>query len=619
MEVDPNKIIAEYAIGITDGFFQDIMGKLGSSKNSILNAFNLKVEAYLDKIYHRCANTKTLLYADKSVNLREIYTNLNLESDGATITDSGLIKKLIEKPRNVVVSGTAGCGKSMMMKYFVLEAIASKSKKLPVFFELRNLNNKKIKPLLRHLWEDLSISTKDYNFDRFSDAVKRGKFVFILDGFDELDEEVAKSVEEELRGLFVKYDKTCFIISSRPDAKLNANISLDVFHVCRMNMQQSINLISKVKYDPSIKDDFISEMKSGLFKQHYDFLSTPLLATMMLMTYSQFANVPEKIHLFYNQVYEVLYSRHDVSKEGYYVRDFKTSLPMDDFSNLFEVFSLQSYLGRNINFSQSEALRLCEDSIDYCKLEVSKTHLLKDLLSAVCLLVQDGTEITYSHRSFQEYFAALLISRLPDKLFKQTTKEIKSRVNVDDVLYILFGMQKDRMEMLFFRGLISEILDKFNLNGKQKAYQFLEILYPYLIFDYDDRIRVERNEITCAILLPNNFEFAFNLSEYGNIIGFIVRCFPAEFEWLLDRCDGKLHIITNEQCVFILPRVIGNILNKAYEDIEFDRKTFSFDTKEINGLLEKLIATLEGIVHEIAEREIEQHSILSGLLKKQSS
>ena len=440
MDAELGKILASYSLELAKGLLSETGSAVAKKRFAASNVLKVGINKYLDRIYASCSKTKTLLYVDKAIKISDIYVNGTLRSGRKQISDDQLLHEVIEKNGKVVISGTAGSGKSMMMKHFVLEVIRKQSKKLPIFFELRSLNIRKGGSLLDSIYHSFSRDVKNYPREKFDDALRRGMFIFIFDGFDEVDEDLIESVEVSLRELYKKNDKNTFIISSRPDPKLNSSIGLDIYHVQPLSKRQVISLIDKVNYDPDQKEEFKRQLEASLYDDHKDFASSPLLVTMMLLTFHHFSIIPEKIHIFYAQVFEVLYSRHDVSKEGHYVRDFKTSLPMDDFSSILEALSSLSYIKGDYDFSPTSALSYSEKAINYVSLEVDKRDFVSDMLKCVCLFVKDGGKIKLTHRSFQEYFTALFIGKMTDSGFEKFAFTIMKRIANDNVLHLLFAM-----------------------------------------------------------------------------------------------------------------------------------------------------------------------------------
>ncbi len=66
---------------------------------------------------------------------------------------------------------------------------------------------------------------------------------------------------------------------------------------------------------------------------------------------------------------------------------------------------------------------------------------LRDLLESVCVMQIEGVEYTFTHRSFQEYFAPYFISRSPDVDFPQLLDQFCRR-REDTVVEMAFDMNR---------------------------------------------------------------------------------------------------------------------------------------------------------------------------------
>jgi hypothetical protein len=181
--------------------------------------------------------------------------------------------------------------------------------------------------------------------------------------------------------------------------------------------------------------------------------------------------------VFYGQVYEVLFSKHDVRKDGKFERKFFTSLPIDDFSRVFQAFCAYTYFEEKFEFNKVEILEYIESAIEYCALEVDKNDYLNDLLQSVCLLVQEGGDISFSHRSFQEYFTSLFIVSCRDVSFDRLYSLIENRIVTDDVIIMLYGLDKDLISTQFLKPNITNLLDSLKLEKEGLGLDFLEMVF----------------------------------------------------------------------------------------------------------------------------------------------
>lgn len=623
---DPaGKIIADFSTEMAKKIVSASSGAIASKRYSVANSLGLSIKKYADRIYKSCSRTKTLLYSDRAVDIADIYVNSVLSSDGKTINDDALLNSAINGNRHLVVSGTAGCGKSMLMKHYVLQTIRTQNNKLPIFYELRNLNKKLGANLKQELFKQLKLDARQFPEKRFEDCLQKGMFTVILDGFDELDEEIAERVEEELRHLYRTYSDNTFIVSTRPDLKLNSSASLEVFHVRKLSISQAVSLVKKVRYDEEKKDEFIKNLRLSLYQKHNDFASSPLLLTMMLMTFHDFASVPEKIHIFYGQVFEVLFNKHDVAKSGYYVRSTKTALEIDDFSRLLEVFSLSSYIEKSFQFTQASALTYCGEAIEFCDLEVEKSAFLEDLLRAVCMLIRDGNHISYTHRSFQEYFTALFISKLDDENFLKFVDVVKARFYTDDVLYMLFGIDRDRFETLFVEEVVSDLLAGLDFLAMcpENNTNFLTTFFDNCVYAAEDSHfndpRFDENILDCGYSVTDSSganELSFSPSTLLSVLTIIIKCYPAEFRWM-DSKHNKSRSIEHENKVFFLASYFVDGLPDCEVDIFYTRDDLSeIMTSYSVSIADELNSSLVNVLDSIRSRKTATATNLSQLLAK---
>jgi predicted NACHT family NTPase len=77
---------------------------------------------------------------DSPVDLLHSYVPLNFTHDKAFVDGYELIEQ-IRRKRNVVISGAAGSGKSMFMRYLWISCFVDSRGKIPLFIELRALNS----------------------------------------------------------------------------------------------------------------------------------------------------------------------------------------------------------------------------------------------------------------------------------------------------------------------------------------------------------------------------------------------------------------------------------------------------------------------------------------------
>ena len=521
-EFDINKAAAEFV----KNNLTDIL-KLGTKAFSTLTQ---KVQLRLDRTYNsylksvatKCSRTKSFFIRSEPVYLYSFYVPITV-SHRRSITEAFSYHNLA---RCSIITGSGGTGKSMLMKHLVLSGIVEKQK-VPIFIQLQHLNQgeTRLEDLIhRSLVENQFRLSEDY----IQEAIKHGHFALFLDGLDEVVESKRQEVHRAIRDFARVNDKNVVVVSSRQDQELEGWQDFTLYRVQPLTLDLATELVSKLQYDEELKGKFLEDLQTSLFKKHESFLSNPLLLSIMLLTYGQSANIPEKLNVFYNQAYEALFERHDALKGGY-SRLRKTKLDIQDFARVFSAFCLQAYDKGLLEFTRLECLELIEKTKGLVGIAVSKEDYLKDLLQGVCLLVEDGLNIVFVHRSFQEYFTARFIADVPPNAQKQLVDRYSLRVNTSNVLELLYEMRPEPVEKYYLLPQLDKLFKALSYtSGEFTTSQFLKFLgldVECISFE-GKKVHFYRDAFDDAQARLTEFA-AFALNTCGKLVG---RTEPEDFE-----------------------------------------------------------------------------------------
>lgn len=319
--------------------------------------------------------------------------------------------------------------------------IRESGRKDPFFIELRNVNQFSGNNLLTYIYHSILQQKSQVGESAFLRAVHGGEFVFLLDGFDEIVVEKRIELERSIVEMAENNPKLTIVISGRPDDRFDGWHSFHKFNVLPLSKRQVISLLTNSDFDSSVKRRFIQKVKDGLYETHRSFLSNPLLASMMLIAYDHYNDIPEKMYLFYEQAFEAIYQRHDGSKAGF-IRKFHSALAPDEFKIALSYFCLITYYEEKFEFTASELEIYISKSLRFFSKKIESNDVQKDFIESVCILQKDGLNIVFTHRSFQEYFAAYCISRVTDRKLELFFSKFSKRYN-DQVIKMVFDMNKD--------------------------------------------------------------------------------------------------------------------------------------------------------------------------------
>ena len=355
--------------------------------------------------------------------------------------------------------------RACFMRYLTVKKFKDPDGTIPLFVDLRHINKLSNTALLHFIRSSCSSAQNIVTDDQFKRALKAGCISLILDGFDEINYDLRDAVERQILEIRRLYPNISIVISSRPDTERFASWAMfHTFCVDKLSKPQCLQLIEMLPYDSGVKRRFVAEVSSNLYERHMSFLSSPLLTTIMLLTYESFASIPDKMHLFYTQAFDTLVQRHDALKDQF-TRKMRSGLSPGDFKGCFAAFCAMSYLEERFSFDEDNLTRIAARAIDYArqnnkdvKASVTPTDFLEDLSSSICMLHRDGVEIAFVHRSFQEYFAAKFVTETHSE-----TRKILDKFSVrfkDSVIPMALEMDREGIEQKWVVPAITSLHEK---------------------------------------------------------------------------------------------------------------------------------------------------------------
>jgi hypothetical protein len=266
-----------------------------------------------------------------------------------------------------------------------------------VFIELRDLNDYPNSPILEFIKDKINEHISDFTVDQLKFALRQGMIALFLDGYDEIDPDQRGRRARQINSLAGAYNESIIFVSSRPDEAFIEWQRFNIYHISHFTETQVRALIQKIPYEEEgVKALFVRKLDAGLHKSHKEFLVNPLLTLMMLITLHQFAEIPAKIHLFYEYAFATLFARRAVLPGMRYV-----GIALDDYRTLFSYFCTFSYMKEAFRFTQADALDILSRSIVASQIDVKKENMLKDLVQSTCMLARDGLDYVFNHQSFQ--------------------------------------------------------------------------------------------------------------------------------------------------------------------------------------------------------------------------
>jgi len=477
--------------------FKDLLIKGFKMTSDEVNSFFGKgVEEYLQTQHQKYAFTKTFLYRETPVDFYTIFFPVSIKKANHNVNTDEIFK-LIQNTTFLAIIGTAGSGKTMLMKHIFLNSF-QEAYKIPIVIELRNLNTYEeefsdyiFKMILKN-----KISPSDGIMKRM---LEEGKFIFLLDGYDEIYSDKKQKITDEIDFFIDGYSKNNFVLSSRPGANIESMPRFACYSVNPLSDTEIIRFIEKqLQYheDPEVLLKIKSVVSEN--KEYRNFLQNPLLLSMFILTYQDHPELPKTKSLFYYNVFDTLYARHDtLTKKGGFQHEKKTGLKKEDFLEFLKFFSLQSFFEGFFTFDKQYFEKIADKIKKYLKLDFSSDDLLYDLTVSISILIQDGIYYTFPHRSLQEYFAALCIANEGAE-FKRKVYEEKftaqlslARGGNDNFWNMCVELDGDNFYSIFVIPKVRQMFSEFPFNPQGDKVTFAGFFLNNLSISH--QFRIEEN------------------------------------------------------------------------------------------------------------------------------
>ena len=448
---------------------------------------------YIEKIAGFYKKIKTLLYSEQPQKFYDFYVCNDLLIKGqykhknCELIPFAAINTLEEQSKNIIIEGTGGIGKSMMMKHLLFEGIQEYETqgRIPVLMFLKNFDIN-CSSISDFIWATVHEFDGSITQEQVREMLTEGKCILLFDGLDEISS-VARPLFEKLMSAFVKrYPNNFCVISSRPTTSFISYSLFSIFEIQPFSKSKALELIDKLEFhNAEAKEKFREDLDKRLYQSHQQFASNPLLLTIMLMTYTSYGDIPAKRHIFYAKAYETMARLHDASK-GAYVRPMHTKLSPEDFAVLFSEFCARTYKAELLEFTVESFSEYMNKVLDANKhlTQATAYEFLQDLTDNLCIIYKEGEKYYFIHRSFQEYFTAVYFSTQMDdklKVIGDFFEHKKTRFWADRTFDMMYDMIPEKMDRYIFLPSLEALWKR--CDEGHGYWTFLAELYP-TIYSY---------------------------------------------------------------------------------------------------------------------------------------
>jgi hypothetical protein len=402
---------------------------------------------------------KTLWQIDKPVDVESFYcdSHVLLQTRGKTAHRKKInFVSDLNSRDNFVIQGIAGQGKSILLRHLFINQ-AALGTHIPIFIELRRIQTNET--LLTHISRFLQMLDLPADPTIIQILLRSGKFMFFLDGFDEIADNQVISILNELEYL-TSISRGCqFIITSRLNSPITMSPFFNVVSLDDLRGNEYQKLVIKLSDSKKYAHAIISKIKArgpGIS----ELLCTPLLVTLLLISYKSYQTIPVQLSDFYESIFINLLQRHDGTKPAF-TRSRRCSLNDNQYRHVFDAFCFESKKQNTNSLSYQQVYSCVEKAMSLLDINEDVDSYIKDIKGITCLLLEESGQYRFIHSTVQEYYSASFIKSLPEPSaikFYQACQDTPRATNWGQELHFLRDIDQYRYTKYFFLSQCSKAM-----------------------------------------------------------------------------------------------------------------------------------------------------------------
>lgn len=482
---------------LINAFKGPLLGLAKELKNEASHFINDGLEDYLNNIRGKFSRTKTFLYRNENVDFYSVFFPVSLNL-GHTKVKIQSLTELFQHSRFATIIGHAGSGKTMLMKHFFLSSIDTQFR-IPIVVELRSLNEFE-GSIIEYIYQIIFHNKLSPSQRILERLLSGGNFIFLLDGYDEIFSNKKGKITDDLERFIDKYHLNNFLITSRPGAGIESFPRFNNYYVAPLSREEIIEFVDLQltgNEDTQLADKIKTLINRPDNRDYDNFLSSPLLLSMFLLTFSSYPELPRRKSKFYYNVFDTLATKHDsFTKKGGYQHERKTGLQNEEFENILKWFSYISLFEGKYSFDSQYLTSKLNDIKKSFNLTYNTNDLIKDLTLSIAIIIVDGVEYKFPHKSLQEYFCALLIKDLPlshkEKIYSEKLDQQLKQTNGGNENFwnLCAELDKINFESYFLVKKLEELYEELCLKSPISLTR-----YFYEITHLDERFSFQDNKL----------------------------------------------------------------------------------------------------------------------------
>lgn len=397
----------------------------------------------------------------KNYDLSIAYINLTLTVDGDQSSDSSediLGSNLIAESMYTIISGAAGSGKTTLLSWLALQAskkslpehLGEFNSYIPIFFRVREHTSKELPVGPDLLQSQMGALVGSLNETWVKEHLEAGKFLVLIDGFDEVTADRRNSVSEWIVELGKAFPDSKFYVTTRPYAASDLVEKLEETGLPSVDLTVEPMDLSQIEkfvdcwytaYCEEAKDQEQFERLRAARERLKEALTSsgslrsisnnPLLCALICFVNADREGfIPAARGELYSIAVDTLLDRRE--RERAVAPELDLSLTKTQKLKIMGFIASYFFDRKNVQLPLKEVSQFLEAFLPALDIEKNKSERIVKYLTERSQILRSPADdmVDFSHKTFQEFFYAQRVidanyrEKIADGFFDQELAEV---------------------------------------------------------------------------------------------------------------------------------------------------------------------------------------------------
>lgn len=331
---------------------------------------------------------------------------------------------LVNRSKNLFILGKPGAGKTTFLKYIAVKAAEAKKPiidKVPIFVSLKRWadSGEELLPFIEAQFDNCGFPAAQQFVE---ELLKSGGAIVLFDGLDEVNQEGGQRDEQtrEINNFIEKYDQTQCLITCRIAASHYSFKPFTYVELADFTEKQIETFVGnwfrnqEGERDEETSRSFLAEFKKQDNKGLRDLARTPLLLTLLCLSFNETLTFPRRRVEIYEEALDALLKKWDSSRKIKREEVYR-KLSLGHKVNMLVRIAAETFDRNEYFIPQVELEELITTFIkNIPPHDINEPTdgevILKAIETQHGILVERARRVySFSHLTFQEYFTAKYI------------------------------------------------------------------------------------------------------------------------------------------------------------------------------------------------------------------